>query len=61
LPNWGAPASGRVRICAAARRPRNFLCYFWHEKAAFIYLLFIYLRSDGHSDAVVNSAPLRPP
>jgi len=37
LPNLGAPASGRVRICAAARRPRNFLCYFWHGKGG-IYL-----------------------
>lgn len=39
LPNSGALASGRVRICAAARRPRKFLCYFWYGKAhSFVYI-----------------------
>jgi hypothetical protein len=41
LPNSGALPPGRVRICAPARRPRKFLCYFWHEKAAFIYFISV--------------------
>jgi hypothetical protein len=56
LPNSGALPPGRVRICAPARRPRKFLCYFWHEKAAFIYFISV-VTSEGEAQW---STPLCP-
>jgi hypothetical protein len=57
-PNLASLSSGRVRICTGARRPRNFLSCFLHEKPACIYL-FISVAPVVNSDFCPDSNHLR--